>query len=195
MGVEKNINPEIIEKIRNGGIGVLPTDTLYGIVGSALNENAVQRIYSLRKRNSSKSMIILISSLNDLGFFDIPLEPVLLEKVKTFWPGKVSIILDCSKKEFHYLHRGGNSLAFRLPEDEWLRELLKQTGPLVAPSANLEGEKEAKDINQAREYFGESVDFYVDHGVLESEPSTIVRIKEGKLEIVRKGAVDIEEYA
>ena len=195
MGAEKNIDSEVIEKIRNGGVGVLPTDTLYGIVGSALNEDAVELIYALRKRNSSKPMIILIASLNDLGFFDIPLEPVLLEKVKTFWPGKVSIILDCTKKEFHYLHRGGNSLAFRLPEDEWLRELLKQTGPLVAPSANFEGEKEAKDIDQAREYFGESVDFYVDFGVLESDPSTIVRIKEGKLEVVRKGAVDVEKYA
>jgi len=178
-----------IKILKNGGIGILPTDTIYGIVASALNKKAVLKVYKLRKRNPQRPFIILISSLADLNLFGIKLNAVVKKVLKKVWPGKISVILKCNSKRFKYLHRGIKTLAFRLPSKKWLRRLLKKTGPLVAPSANWEGEPPAKNIKEARKYFENRIDFYVDAGKLESLPSTLIAFDEnGKVIILRRGA-------
>lgn len=178
--------------LKLGGIGVLPTDTLYGVVGSAFDKKAVERIYTLRKRDLHKPMIVLISAFSELKMFDITLNTAQKKVLGNFWPGKVSVVLDCKGKKFQHLHRGKNTLAFRFPADEELIKLLKKTGPVVAPSANLAGEKPATNYAEARRYFGEEVDFYVDGGKLKSKSSTLVEIKDdGSLNVLREGAVKI----
>lgn len=176
----------LIEILKRGGIGVMPTDTIYGLLGSALNKNTVERIYEVRKRQKTKPFIILISDLKDLKIFKIKLKPFQKELIKKFWPGPNSLIFDCKLKKFKYLHRGKNSLAFRLPEPKWLRDLLKKTGPLVAPSANISGMEPAKTIKEARKYFGLKVDFYFDAGKINKKPSTLIDIRKKEIKILRK---------
>lgn len=176
----------------DGGIGVLPTDTIYGIVGSAMKNDVVQRIYSIRDRSQSKPMIVLIRSIKALSSFNVELSSNDKKALKKVWPGKVSVILPCKGQKFSYLHRGLNTIAFRVPEDRGLRKLIAKTGPLVAPSANREGEIPARNIEEAENYFGDNVDFYEDGGERISEPSTLVRLISGKFEIIREGAVKIK---
>jgi L-threonylcarbamoyladenylate synthase len=184
---------DIIETIKGGGIGVMPTDTMYGIVGSAFNKKTVERVYEVRRRNRTKPLIILISSIKDLEKFGIKNIPVKF--LNSLWPDKITVILTCAQKKFEYLHRGTKKLGFRLPKDKWLQEFIKKTGPIVAPSANIEGEKPSKNIKQAEEYFGASVDFYLDKGVMPINPSTIVELVGDKdvfeLNLIRKGAVNL----
>ncbi|MBI4250239.1 threonylcarbamoyl-AMP synthase [Candidatus Uhrbacteria bacterium] len=161
--------------LRKGKIGVMPTDTLYGLVGSALLPEVVDRVYRVRKRNRKKPMIVLIASKDDLAHFGIILNSRQAKLLKQVWPGPHSIILPCCSKKYHYLHRGKKSLAFRVPADEELRRFLQKTGPLVAPSANPEGRDPARTIRQARAYFGESIDFYI-RGYVRDKPSEIIEI-------------------
>ena len=163
--------------LKRGDIGVLKTDTIYGLVGSALNEETVKRIYTVRRRNPKKPLIILIGSLRDLHLFGIELSPRVRRILKRIWPGPVSVILPCEHKKFSYLHRGTNSLAFRMPKKNTLQQLLKATGPLVAPSANPEGLPPSNSIQDAYAYFGDTIDFYVNGGNKKGEPSTIIEIK------------------
>jgi L-threonylcarbamoyladenylate synthase len=187
------ISKTILPIISGGGVGVFPTDTLYGLVGRALEKETVERIFKLRKRDLKKPMIILISALADLDFFAIKLDGSQKKFLKKVWPGRVSVIFPCKAQKFSFLHRGKKTLAFRIPEDSDLRNLLKKTGPLVAPSANLAGEKPAETFGQARKYFGEKVDFYVDAGTLKSEPSTIIELaKDGDFKLIRSGAVKFD---
>lgn len=189
----KIMNADIVDILNRGGVGVLPTDTLYGLVGSALQPASVERVYELRQRELDKPMIILISSLDDLELFEIALDDEIIEKVESFWPGQVSVILPCQSEKFKYLHRDKNSLAFRWPARKDLLALLDEAGPLVAPSANIEGLEPARTIDEARGYFGEKIDFYVDQGEIDSPPSTLVIIDDGELRVVREGAVEIIE--
>ena len=163
--------------IRKGGIGVMPTDTLYGLVGSALSKNVVEKIYKVRKRNPKKPMIVLISSIADLKKFDVVPEKRVMHVLKKVWPGPVSVILKCESKKYAYLHRGTHTLAFRVPKQLWLRALLKKTGPLVAPSANIEGQPPAHTIEEAHAYFGTKVDGYYDRGILKNPPSLLIEIR------------------
>lgn len=174
---------EIGEYLKSGKIGVIPTDTVYGIVSSAFNKKSVAKLYSIKKRDLKKPMIILISSLKDLDLFGAKIEK---EIAKKYWPGKVSIITPCASKKFEYLSRKEKSLAFRLPDDKFLAALIKVSGPLVAPSANPEGKKPAETIERAIDYFGNKADLYVDFGKLKSKPSKIISIKDGKAKIIRK---------
>src|SRR3989338_11017033 len=96
----------IVTILKQGGIGVLPTDTIYGLVGSALSQRAVKRIYKVRKRNPKKPFIILISSIKDLSHFGIRLDVKTRKFLENLWPGPVSVILACTDKQFFCLHRG-----------------------------------------------------------------------------------------
>ncbi len=183
------------EKIlQKEGVGVLPTDTLYGIVASAFSKKAVARIYKLRKRNVKKPLIILIHALTDLSLFGVAPDAKDKKILRSLWPGKVSIIIPCRRKKFAYLHRGMDALAFRVPASPALRRFLKKTGPLVAPSANVEGEPPAKTATEAEKYFGDIIDFYVDRGHLASQPSTLAALENGRVRVVRKGAFKLLKH-
>ena len=163
---------KIIEILKNDGIGVMPTDTIYGLVGSAFSRVAINRIYKIKKRNKNKKLIVLISSVNDLKKFKIKINKEQAKILKKFWPGKVSIIIE--------------DMAFRLPAKKSLIKILEKTGPLVAPSANPEGLKPAENIKQAKDYFENRMDFYLSGGTLKSKPSTLIKInKNGEIEVLR----------
>lgn len=166
----------IINIIKNGGVGVMPTDTLYGLVGSAISKKAIERIYEIKGRDKKKPLIILISDISDLKKFGINtqtlLSPSLCKVLEKVWPGKVSVII--------------SGLAFRLPVKKSLINILKKTGPLVAPSANPTGFKPAKNIKEAKKYFGDRVDFYMPGGTLKSEPSVLIKLnKKGGVKVLR----------
>jgi L-threonylcarbamoyladenylate synthase len=84
------------------------------------------------------------------------------------------------------LHRGKKSLAFRLPDNEDLIKLLKISGPILAPSANTEGDGPAETIEEAIEYFQDEIDFYLDNGKMKSRPSKIISLENNRVEIIRR---------
>jgi len=173
--------------LSEGAIGVIPTDTIYGICASALNKKAVEKVYKLRKRNPKKPCIILISTITDLKKFDVKLKNWQRKIFKKIWPSKISVVLPSKSSKFFYLHRGTKTLAFRLPKNKLILEILKISGPLIAPSANFEGKNSAKTINEAKKYFKNKV-FYLNRGKLKSKPSTIIDLTSNKIKIIRKGA-------
>ncbi len=167
-------NEDIAAMIAEGAVGVFPTDTLYGLIGSALNPDAVERIYFLKQRNSTKPLIVLINDIAMLESFGVELSEKLEERLREYWPGPYSIVLPTIDEQFEYLSRGHDTIAFRLPDNEQLRELITIAGPLVAPSANPEGRPPATTTEEARAYFGSDAEFYVDGGTLEGPPSTLI---------------------
>lgn len=179
------------ESLQKGGVGVIPTDTLYGLVGSALASETVERIYAIKGRDAAKPLIILISSFDDLEIFKIALDKNNREFLMRAWPAQLSVILPVSSREYEYLHPLQGTLAFRMPDNNELLSLLKAVGPLVVPSANPQGEKPAVTIEEARTYFGDKVDFYVDGGRLDSKPSTLVDLTKGKPIVIRQGTVKV----
>lgn len=166
----------------------MPTDTLYGIVGKALDPAVVERIYEMRKRAPQKPCIILIGNINELEKFSITLTEEQKNKLKEYWDSSIpsSIILDCDNDIFTYLHRGMKSLAIRIPYQKDLQDLLLKTGPLVAPSANIESLPPAGNIEQAKKYFGSLVDLYIDGGEMNGKASRVIKLhKDGSTSILR----------
>lgn len=162
----------------------MATDTIYGLVGHALNQNAVERIYALKRRRPDKPFIILIAEYADLDLFAVELSPRMRARLEEFWPGPVSVILPCPHQHLEYLHRGTQTLAFRMPAKEGLRSLIAQAGPLAAPSANHEGRPPARNIDEARGYFGDSAGFYLE-GETTNRPSRLIQIMGDEIRVLR----------
>lgn len=181
---------EAIAILQNGGVGVLPTDTVYGLVARAADQAAVARLYALKDREGKPGTVIA-ANVEQLAELGVPKR--YLKAVEHLWPNPLSIVLPVHD-DLTYLHQGLRSLPFRIPADENLRHLLEQTGALVSSSANHPGQPPANILAEAEQYFGNQVDFYVDGGDLSKrEASTIIRIVDDAIEVLRPGALRIDE--
>lgn len=183
-------DPKVTELLLSGKVGVIPTDTVYGLVCSAVSEEAVKRLYTIKNRQQKPGTVIAASveQLVDMG-----LKKRYLTAVRRFWPGQVSVIIP-SFGSLNHLHLGKNSVAARVVGVDEIRVLLEATGPLLTTSANHPGELGATIISEAQDYFGDEVDFYIDAGDLSGrEASTIIRIVDDAIEVIREGAVKIDE--
>lgn len=177
-----SFSDDLVATLQAGSIAVVRTDTLYGVLCRADDEQAVARVYTLKHRDESKSPIVLIADQSQL--YDIPHES-MLPALDMMWPGPYSIILPGVQAP-HWITRENGSVAYRIPARDDLRYLLKHTGPLIAPSANPEGQPPALTVQQAIDYFGDTVDIYVDGGeVSDTRPSTLLRFADNKFEKLR----------
>lgn len=184
MTVFTSVNePKVAELLNAGLIGVIRTDTLYGVLAKARDETAVKRVYELKDRDQAKSPIVLIR--DKMQLFD-SIESSISQLLDSVWPGPVSVILPSVNAPL-WIRRDNNSVAYRMPDNQDLLQLLEQTGPLIAPSANPEGEIPAINIDEAKQYFGDKVDFYVDGGqVSETSPSQLLLVdNDGKVNRLR----------
>lgn len=179
-----------IDSLMRGGVGVMPTDTVYGLVARASDEQAVAKLYATKKRERKPGTVIAanVQQLVDLG-----IKKRYLSAVEQWWPNPLSVIIPTGEALAH-LHQGLDSLAVRIPNDPTIQKILLQTGPLLTTSANLPDKPHAKDIEEAFAYFNGLVDFYV-HGEVpaDRQPSTIIRIVDDAIEILREGAVKIDD--
>lgn len=176
MTVFTSVNsPEIVRILLQGGIGVVRTDTLYGLIACAADEAAVNKVYALKDRSAHKSPIVLIHDTSQL--FDT-VSSQTEQLLGSVWPGPVSVILPSTQAPT-WIRRENDSVAYRQPNDQSLSQLLARSGPLIAPSANPEGESPAMNIAEAKAYFGNSVDFYIDGGqVMDGTPSQLIRVNQ-----------------
>lgn len=178
----------LVSLLLSGAIGVLPTDTVYGLVCRAGDKIAVSKLYKQKSREKKPGTVIAssVEQLAELGIKDR-----YLKAVERFWPNPISVVIPCSS-ELDYLDQGLRTLAVRVSNNTALNKLIEKVGPLLTSSANLPGETTAGNVKSAKKYFGDKIDFYVDSGDLSGQKSsTLIRIVGDTVEVLRQGAVEI----
>lgn len=182
-------DPELVAMINTGAIGVIPTDTVYGLVAKAGSQPAVERLYATKPRELAPGTMIGagVEDFVTLGF-----DSRQLGTVAHYWPAALSVVLDGAGIA-HYLKQRREAIPVRIPDHPALQKLLTVTGPLMTTSANAPGEPTSTTVQMAIDYFGKQVDFYVDGGDLSGRPpSTIVGINPDRSIIIyRQGAVQL----
>ena len=183
------IDPELMAMLERGAIGVIPTDTVYGLVAKAGSHAAVKRLYETKPRELAPGTMIgqSVADFIALGF-----DERQLETMAHYWPAALSVVLDATRVE-SYLKQRREAIPVRIPDSPALQELLAHTGPLMTTSANAPGEPTSTTVQMAMDYFGDSIDFYVEGGDLSGRPpSTIIGIKpDHSVEVYRQGAVTL----
>ncbi|HEL9634677.1 TPA: threonylcarbamoyl-AMP synthase [Streptococcus suis] len=178
--------------LESGGAVVLPTETVYGLFAQALNEEAVNRVYQLKQRPRDKAMNLNVSNLNDIYFFSQN-PPFFLEKLyNSFMPGPLTIILKANKNVPFWVNSGLDTVGFRLPNHEKTLQLIRETGPLIGPSANVSGRESGKEFTKLLSQFSEKLEGVADDNALTGIDSTILDLSGPKARILRQGAISRE---
>lgn len=182
-----------IEIIEGGGVAILPTDTIYGLCCSALNEKAIEKIERIKRRKTEdrRPFPLIAGSMKVVEeYFEVPeeAEPLILK----FWPGPLSILMKPRWEAHPAVCENGKS-ALRIPARESLLILLKTLRiPVVATSANITSHPPARTIDEIPEEIRKEVDVIMDAGPSPSLlPSTIYDVESGR--ILREGRISIEE--
>ena len=187
---------------------VLPTDTVYGIGCDAFSPRAVEALLAAKGRGRQSPPPVLIPNINTLdALADNP--PAISKRLaEAFWPGALTMILRAQPSLRWDLGETKGTVALRMPDHTIALALLEETGPMAVSSANLTGEPAATTCQQAIDYLGKKVAVYLDAGDSpKGEASTIVDLTEikesqdaegnpsvdGKIRIVRQGAISVEE--
>lgn len=171
--------------LRAGGVVVLRTDTLYGIVACADDQAACERVYSTKGRDASKPCIVLIA--NSAQIWDSVSREAFNKAAAGANGEPTSIIVPAGPNTPAWVPHENGTVAFRIPSKSSLCQLILASGPLIAPSANPSGEETASSIEEAGVFFGDAVDLYVDGGVTEGiAPSRIIKVSDtGQVDRIR----------
>jgi L-threonylcarbamoyladenylate synthase len=182
-------DPRVIESFMAGGVVVIPTDTIYGLAVRASDKKAVSKVANLKQGGDDyRPGTIVAASTQQL--IDLGVDEQVVRSVQHLWPNPLSIELPIGSK-LSYLYQDGPHRAFRVVADLELQSLLQKTGPLLTSSVNYHGEPPANNVQEATHYFGDRVDLYVDTGELTNPPSTLAKVQNGHIQVIRQGAMVI----
>ncbi len=188
--VKKNHSsiPVLEELLRKGNIVCSPTDTLYGLLGHALNNKAVQKVYEIKRRTPEKPLILLFPSVEKAEEFGILIPKHLRKGILSITPERITFVVPLSENSPLREIFNREDVAFRIPKDSFLLSLLEKISPLFAPSANPQGLSPANSCEECKSYFGNKVEYCIEGRTL-GTPSTIVSLIRGLPELVREGTV------
>lgn len=172
--------------LRNGGVVVLPTDTVYGIAAHPACASAVARICTIKGRPTGKPIALLASAPEAVVAFGAAFPAAAKRLAEAYWPGALTLVLPC----------GGTHEGFRVPDHSGTRSLIAACGgTLRVTSANLSGQMPACSAVEALKDVGLDADLVIDGGVSPGGvPSTVVKVEaDGTLTILREGAIPADE--
>lgn len=179
--------------IKNGGVVVFPTDTIYGIGCDPYKDETVERIFAIKGRDEKKPLPVLAYSIQDAEKI-VSLGDAGRALAKKYWPGALTIVAPIADyKISRRVTAGANSLAVRVPANQCVLSLLKRCRYLVGTSANLSGEKPMKSAKQVLDSRLGGYDALLDGGSVEKGiESTIIDLT-GKPKVLREGAIKSSE--
>ena len=185
---------EISKIIKNGGIVVFPTETVYGIGTNGLNKDAISRLYDVKQRPKTKPISLLVSSIDMVDMVDMVAKDITdmeYRLMEEFFPGPLTIILKKKSIVPDNLTNNTDTVGIRMPDNIIAKKLIEYANvPIATPSANISGRPSGTNIDTIINDFKDKVDYYIDGG--ESKlgiGSTIVKIENGYPVILRDGSI------
>lgn len=191
-------HPEIelaIAALQAGQVVAIPTDTVYGLAASFYHPDAIERLYEIKGRETTKAFPVLIDTherLFDLQRFDREASFVLAQE---FWPGPLTLVVWASNLVPEAVHRGAETVGLRMPDHPIARALIAGLGgALAVTSANRSGQPEAMTAEEVRDSLGNAVDVVIDGGRAPGgRVSTVVDLTRAEIRILRQGEITMAE--
>ena len=181
---------DLFEKeLEAGRAVILPTETVYGIFAKALDQEAVDYIYELKRRPREKALNLNVADEETIRIYSKRQPSYLSKLIASFLPGPLTIILQANEKVPEWIHSGMDTVGFRIPAHPKTLELIRKFGPLVGPSANLSGYASGTKYEAIVKEFDQLVPGFEDDAFLTGQDSTILDISGSKVRILRQGTI------
>lgn len=177
----------IAQTILDGGIIAYPTDTHYGIGCDLFNIKSIRRLYAMKRLDSKRALSIICRDFKDISTYAI-LSDFSFDIVKWYLPGPFTFVLKAKKIIPKLLMTERKEVGVRIPAHPVPTAIARLAGrPVINTSARIAGEEVITDPRVIEKTFGAGINFVIDGGILVSEPSTVVRMVEDEVELLRKG--------
>ncbi len=186
---------EAARVIKRGGVCVIPTETAYGLAASIDFEEALKKIYLIKKRPFNKPLLILVQELEQAPIEFSLIPDYAYKLMKKFWPGPLTLLLPAQKGTHYFLSGDTDRVGVRVSSHPVAAELVKRVGgAITATSANLSGAGLTKTVEQVKQQLKEGPDYFLDAGQIAPGPSsTIVDCTSQSMTVVRVGAISPED--
>jgi tRNA threonylcarbamoyl adenosine modification protein (Sua5/YciO/YrdC/YwlC family) len=187
---------EALRLLLDGGVVALPTDTVYGVAASLVHGDAVASLFLLKNRPAGVPLPVLVHALSPIQEIDVEWSELAQRLSEEFWPGPLTIVVPASRELALSVGGSGDTVGVRVPNDELLLSLLRESGPLAVTSANAHGEPPchfAQEVLAA--LAGDRLAGVLDDGERRGEVSTVVEVSESSWRVLREGAVTAERIA
>ena len=191
---ESELN-EVKKVLKEGGIVAFPTDTVYGLACDCFNKKAIEKLYQIKERPSYKPINVLTDSVEKMYKVVDSINNKELELISKYMPGDLTLILNKNEKVPSILTAGIDTIGVRIPDNKIALAILKNfKNPLAVTSANKSGKTSGLEVADFIDVFNNQIDIIIDGGKTPiGVSSTIVKVKEDKIKILRQGNLVIEE--
>ena len=179
-----------VQSIKDGGVVIFPTDTVYGIGCNPYDKNAIDRIFKIKKRDKTKQLPILGYSKQILKQI-VEFDEIANKITDKFWPGRLTLVLPLKDAKLQKLSGSTKTIAVRVPNNKCALTLLKECKLIIGTSANISGKKSLVDPSYLKDKVLDCDVFLNDGPIQSSGASTIIEIKNKNIKILRNG--DIHE--
>jgi tRNA threonylcarbamoyl adenosine modification protein (Sua5/YciO/YrdC/YwlC family) len=180
--------------LRDGGIIIYPTDTVYGLGCDLSNKKGIEKIYELKKRNRKQPLSFVCSDLRHISEYAIVTD-YAYRTMKRLLPGAYTFILEASRLVPKIILQKRSTTGIRVPDNQICLSLIKELGqPIISTSVKTEQGETLGDPSVIKEYFGRTVDLIIDSGIIMPQPSSVISLVDDNIEIIRIGKGDISAF-
>ena len=178
----------IVNEIDLGNLVITPTDTVYGIMADSMNLDAIKKVYEAKNRDYSKPLILLVSNKSMLYEYVDSVNDIEKELINKYMPGRLTIILKKNNKISDLVSAGSDYVGIRIPDNEEIITIIDKLGrPVISTSANISGNDTITSIDMIDNKLLDKISYIEDGGVIDSKSSTIVKVINNKVNIIRTG--------
>ena len=180
--------------LRDGGIIIYPTDTVYGLGCDLSNKKGIEKIYELKKRDRKQPLSFVCSDLSHISEY-AKVTDYAYKTMKRFLPGAYTFILEASRLVPKIILPKRPTTGIRVPDNQICLALIKELGqPIISTSVKTEQGETLGDPSVIKEYFGMTVDLIIDSGIIMPQPSSVISLVDDNIEIIRIGKGDISAF-
>ena len=197
MKIYNQINDEIIKEIKNvldnDGLIIFPTDTVCGIACNSFSDKGIYKLYKAKNRDFNNPIGVLTDSIDKIKLVTSSINKTEEKLINKYFPGNLTIVFNKNDNVSSLLTSNKNTIGIRIPNNDIALQILKNYPyPLATTSVNISGKKEGNKIEDFIDEFKDKVDIIIDGGKTLEKPSTIVRVEEDNIKILRQGNLKID---
>ena len=193
-------NPQIrliniaVDVLRQGGVIIYPTDTVYGLGCDLSNKKGIERIYELKKRNKKKPLSFVCSDLKHISQY-AKVTDYAYKTMKRLLPGPYTFILEASRLVPKIILPKRPTIGIRVPDNQICLALIRELGqPIISTSVKTAEGEDLGNPYVIEEHFGRIIDLIIDGGNIIPEPSSVIGLVDDNVEIIRIGKGDVSAF-
>ena len=183
-----------VEILKQGGLVIYPTDTVYGLGCALSNKKGIERIYAIKRQNKKQPFSFICADLKDISSY-ARVSDSSYKTMKHFLPGPYTFILEASRLVPKIILPKRKTTGIRVPDNAICLALVRELGePVISSSVKNEQDEFISDPQIIEEKFRHQVDLVIDGGILAPEPSSVISLIDDRIEVIRTGKGDVTAF-